>query len=257
MLRSVKDLHGFVIGATDGDIGSVKDCYFDDVSYTARYVVVETGGWLSERKVLLSPIAFRAMDWEHKRITAELTKAQVEKSPDIDTDMPVSRQHEAAYYGYYGYNPYWAGSYLWGAYPYPYLGFGPVLSPADLERERRWNWEVKERSDPHLRSSRAVTGYHIQATDGDIGHVDDYLVDDRSWAIRYMIVNTSNWWPGKKVLVAPAWIEQVDWDQSKVHVAITRAQIKNSPEYDPARPVDRTYEAQLYGHYGQPRYWGG
>ena len=103
MLRSMKDLEGFTIGATDGDIGTVKEFYFDDVSFTVRYVVVDTGGWLSERKVLLSPIAFRAMDWEHKRITAALTKVQVEKSPDIDTDKPVSRQHEVAYYGYYGY----------------------------------------------------------------------------------------------------------------------------------------------------------
>jgi hypothetical protein len=163
----MKDLHGFAIGASDGDIGTVKECYFDDVSYTVRYVVVDTGGWLSERKVLLSPIALRAMDWEHKRITAALTKAQVEKSPDIDTDKPVSRQHEAIYYGYYGYDPYWSGPYLWGASPYPFLGSGPALNAADLERERRWNWEAKERANPHLRSSRAVTGYHIQATDGD------------------------------------------------------------------------------------------
>ncbi len=256
MLRTMKDLHGFTIGASDGDIGSVKDFYFDDVSYTVRYVVVDTGGWLSGRQVLLSPIAFRAMDWEHRRITAALTKAQVEKSPDIDTEKPVSRQHEAAYYGYYGYDPYWEGSNLWGASPYPYLGPGSAPSAAELEHEGRWNWAAKDRSDPHLRSSRAVTDYYIQATDGDIGHVKDFLVDDRFWAIRYMIVDTSNWWAGKNVLVAPAWITEVDWDRSKVHVAITRARITNSPEYDPARPVERAYETQLYDHYGQPRYWG-
>ena len=255
MLRSMKDLHGFTIGATDGDIGTVKEFYFDDVSYTVRYVVVETGGWLSDRRVLLSPIAFRATDWEHQRITTGLTKAKVEKSPDIDTQKPVSRQHETAFFGYYGYGPYWEGPYLWGASPNPYLGPGPVLNPAALGREQSWNWEGRERHDPHLRSSRAVTGYHIQSTDGDIGHVEGFVVDDESWAIRYMIVDTSNWWAGKKVLVAPAWIEKVDWDQSKVHVTITRAQIENSPEYDPAQPVERAYEQQLHGHYGQPRYW--
>ena len=256
MLRRVKDLHGFKIGATDGEIGSVRDFYFDDVSFTVRYVVVETGGWLSEREVLLSPIALRVMDHEQKRITAALTQAQVEKSPGIDTDKPVSRQHEVDYHSYYGYDPYWAGSYLWGAFPFPFLGSAPAMSAADLEREQRWNWEVKGRSDPHLRSARAVTGYHIQATDGDVGHVEDFLVDDRSWAIRYMVVDTANWWPGKKVLVAPAWIEQVDWDQSKVRVAVTRAQIKESPEYDPNEAIGRPYEAQLYDHYGQPRDWG-
>ena len=255
MLRSMKDLHGFRIGATDRDIGTVKECYFDDVSYTVRYVVVDTGGWLGERKVLLSPIAFRAMDWEDKRIEAALTKAQVEKSPDIDTDKPVSRQHEILYYGYYGYTPYWDGSYLWGAYPYPYPGSRPVLSGADLERERRWNWDANDWNDPHLRSSREVTGYHIQATDGDIGHVEDLLVDDQSWKIRYMIVDTTNWWPGKKVLVAPDWISEVNWAESKVHVQLGREKIRTSPEYDPSRPVERSYEARLYGHYARPRYW--
>jgi uncharacterized protein YrrD len=252
----MKDLHGFTIGATDGDIGTVQDCYFDDMSYTVRHVVVDTGGWLLDRKVLVSPIGLRAMDWEHKRISAALTQAQVEKSPDIDTDKPVSRQHEAIYYGYYGYDPYWAGPYLWGAAPYPFLGVGPALTAADLERERRWNWQAKQRENPHLRSCRAVTGYHIQATDGDIGHIEDFLVDDHSWSVRYVIVDTSNWWAGKKVLLAPAWIEQVDWDQSKVHVAVTRAQIENAPKYDPARPIGRAYEAQLYRHYGRPHYWG-
>jgi len=255
MLRSMEDFHGFTIGATDGDVGTVKEFYFDDVSYTVRYVVVDTGGWLSDRKVLLSPIVFRGTDWEHKRITTALTKDKVEKSPDIDTDKPVSRQHETAYYGYYGYGPYWEGSYLWGATPNPYLGPGPVLNSAALEREQRFDWRAKERRDLHLRSSDAVTGYHIQSTDGDIGHVEGFLVDDQSWAIRYMIVNTSNWWAGKQVLVAPAWIERVDWEQSKVHVTITRAQIENSPEYDPARPVERAYETQLHGHYGHPPYW--
>ena len=129
MLRSMKALRGFTIRSTDGDIGTVQEGYFDDVSYTVRYVVVDTGGWLSGRKVLLSPIAVRAIDWAQKRLTAALTKAQVAKSPHIDTEKPVSRQHETAYYGYYGYTPYWAGSYLWGAYPYPYLGVGPALGP--------------------------------------------------------------------------------------------------------------------------------
>ena len=256
MLRSMKDLYGFAIGATDGDIGTISECYFDDVSYTVRYVVVDTGGWNSEQRVLLSPIAFRAMDWEHRRIAAALTKAQVEKSPDIDTHKSVSRQHETAYYAYFGYSPYWAGSYLWGASPYPYLAPGLAPTASELERERRWIGDAKERNDSHLRSSHAVTGYHIQATDGDIGHVEDYMVDDHIWAIRYMIVDTTNWWAGKKVLVAPAWIGQVDWARSKVHVTVTREQIKNSPEYDPTRPLERAYETQLYEHYGQPHYWG-
>jgi len=253
MLRSMKALHGFTVGATDGDIGTVQDSYFDDVSFTVRYLVVDTGGWLTGRKVLLSPIAVRTMDWAAKRLTAALTKAQVEQSPTIDTEKPVSRQHETAYHGYYGYTPYWAGAYLWGAYPFPIPG--RPRGAAELAREQRWDWAAKERADPHLRSARAVTGYHLQATDGDIGHVADFLVDDQAWAIRYLPVDTTNWWPGKKVLVAPAWITRVDWGTSKVHVTVTRAQIQTSPEYDPARAVDRAYEMQLHDHYGVPRYW--
>jgi hypothetical protein len=129
------------------------------------------------------------------------------------------------------------------------------MTAADLERERRWNWDANDWNDPHLRSSREVTGYHIQATDGDIGHVEDLLVDDQSWKIRYMIVDTTNWWPGKKVLVAPDWISEVNWAESKVHVQLGREKIRTSPEYDPSRPVERSYEARLYGHYARPRYW--
>ena len=256
MLWSMKALHGVTIGATDGDIGTVQECYFDDVSFTVRYVVVDTGGWLSGRKVFLSPIALREVDWGHKRFTAALTKAQVEKSPEIDTDPSVSRQHEAAYHHHYGYAPYWVGSLLWGMTPYPYLPSWRARKAADRERERRWDWEATEQSNPHLRSSQAVTGYQILGSDGEIGHVADFLVDDQSWTIRYLIIDTTHWWPGKQVLVAPAWIERVDWDTSKVHVSLTRAQIRNSPEYDPGRSVDRADEESLYGHYGGPRYWG-
>lgn len=252
MLRSMKkDLRGFAVGATDGDIGQVEECYFDDASFTVRHLVVDTGGWLGGRKVLISPMALRAIDWDGKRINAALTKAQVEKSPAIDTDRPVSRQHEVEYYSYYGYPYYWAGPYLWGAYPYPL----PLSDRAtSLEKERHWDW-AGDGGDPHLRSSAEVTGYHIAAMDGDIGHVEDFLVDDATWTIRYMIVDTRNWWPGKKVVVSPEWIERVDWSDAKVHVGVTREQIKKSPEYDPSGPVERDYETRLHDHYGRPSYW--
>ena len=251
MLRSMNDLQGFTIGAIDGDIGRVNAFYFDDTSFTVRHLVVDTSGWLTGRKVLLSPMALRAVDWDGKRIEAELTKSQVEQSPDIDTDQPVSRQQEINYYRYYGYPQYWEGSYLWGLGPYP------VVTPegAAAKYERRWEWGAKERGDPHLRSSANVIGYFIQATDGEIGHVEDFLVEDSSWAIRYMIVDTRNWWPGKKVLVSPEWIKGVDWSDSKVHVGVTQEQIKKSPEYDPSSPIERDYETRLHDYYGQPSYW--
>jgi hypothetical protein len=251
MLRSINGLRGFTIGATDGDVGRIEAFYFDDTSFTVRHLVVDASGWLTGRRVLISPRALRAIDWDGKRITAELTKSQVEQSPDIDTDQPVSRQQEINFHRYYGYPAYWEGPYLWGLGPYP------VMTPGGEapEWERRWEWGAQERGDPHLRSSGAVIGYHIEATDGEIGHVEDFLVEDSSWAIRYMIVDTRNWWPGKKVLVSPEWIERVDWGDSTVHVSVTRAQIEKSPEYDPTGPVARDYEARLHDHYRRPRYW--
>ena len=253
MLRSMNDLQGFTIGATDGDIGRVDAFYFDDTSFTVRHLVVDTGGWLTGRRVLISPMALTAIDWDAKRINAELTKSQVEQSPDIDTDKPVSRQQEINYQRYYGYPSYWEGPYLWGLGPYPVT----TSEGESGEWERRWEWGAKEPGDPHLRSSGAVIGYHIEATDGDIGHVDDFLVEDASWAIRYMIVDTRNWWPGKKVLVSPEWIESVEWSDAKVHVGLTQEQIKKSPEYDPLNPIARDYEGRLHAHYARPSYWEG
>lgn len=251
VLRSMTDLKGFTIGATDGDIGQVEAFYFDDASFTVRHLVVDTGGWLGGRKVLISPRALRDIDWDGRRINAALTKAQVEKSPNIDTDQPVSRQHEIEYYRYYGYPSYWSGPYLWGGYPFPVMS----SDQATLENERRWEWGTEESGDRHLRSSAAVIGYYIAATDGELGHVEDFLVDDATWSIRYMVVDTSNWWFGKKVLVSSEWITRVVWNESLLHVDMTREQIKNSPEYDPSGHVQREYEMKLHDHYGQPGYW--
>jgi hypothetical protein len=113
----------------------------------------------------------------------------------------------------------------------------------------------QESTDSHLRSSEAVTGYNIEAADGEIGHVNGFVVDDEAWAIRYIEVATRNWWPGKKVLVSPAWIERVSWPESKVYVGLSREGIKNGPEYVESMPITREYENRLYFHYGRPPYW--
>ena len=254
MLRSMKDLMGFTIGATDGDIGRVDAGYFDDATFTVRHLVVDTGGWLGGRKVLISPMALRDIDWPGRRIAAALTKAQVEKSPLIDTARPVSRQQEAEYHRYYGYPSYWGGPYLWGAIPYPYA-FPGQDRETSFEQERRWAREGARSGDPHLRSSAAVIGYHVAAKDGDIGHVEDFLVDEATWAIRYLVVDTRNWWFGKTVLVSAEWVTDVDWNESLLHVDLTRERIKSSPEYDHSGPVPRDYEVRLHDHYGRPGYW--
>lgn len=248
MQKSTKDLKGNTIVSTDGDIGKVDDFYFDDEDWTIRYLVADTGNWLVGRKVLLSPIAVGKADFSSGQVNVKLTKKQVEESPSIDTDKPVSRQHEAYYHDYYGYPYYWSGPYLWGSMYYPGL---PVDDQQRVDERRA---EREEAGDLHLRSAATVAGYHIEATDGDIGHVEDFIVDDESWEIRYMVVDTRNWLPGKKVLVAPRWIDRVSWEESKVYVSLTREAIENAPEYDPDA-LNREYEEKLHDHYGQPRYW--
>jgi hypothetical protein len=246
-----KRLKDFAIRATDGDLGTVDDLYFDDETWAIRYLIVDTGKWLRGRRVLISPMSVVHTDWTARRLDVELTAKQVEHSPEIDTHKPVSRQHEAAYLGYYGYPYYWGGPYLWGPafYPAGWAGSANASSEAVAERVRR------ESPDSHLRSTEAITGYHLEAADGEIGHVDGFVVDDQAWAIRYIEVATRNWLPGKKVLVSPAWIERVSWTESKVYTALAREAIKEAPEYIESRPVTRDYENRLYLHYRQPPYW--
>jgi hypothetical protein len=251
MLRNTSHLKGLVIRATDGELGTVVEFYFDDDSWAIRYLTVETGGWLGGRSVLISPYSIRAVDWEARRLDVTLTKEQVENSPNISTHLPVSRQQEAAYLGYYGYPFYWGGPKLWGSefYPSNLIPTTPsTQAVADILRER-------QTVDSHLRSSAAVNGYNIEATDGEIGHVVGFVLDEEAWAIRYMEVATRNWWPGKKVLVSPAWIERVSWADSRVCVALSREAIKLAPDYIESGPIIREYENLLHSHYGRPPYW--
>jgi PRC-barrel domain len=251
MLRNAKYLEGLVVRATDGDLGAIDQFYFDDETWAIRYLMVESSGWLGGRRVLISPISVVQVDWQAKRLDVSLTKKQVEKGPDIDTRQPVSRQREAEFLGYYGYPYYWGGPYLWGAQFYPAGLALPMTASMEAKENRIWS----ESTDFHLRSSGAVTGYHIEAADGEIGHVDGFLIDDEAWAIRYIEVATRNWWPGKRVLISPEWIERVSWAESKVYVRISREAIRNAPEYSEAVPISREYENQLYTHYGRPPYW--
>lgn len=248
MQIKIQDLKGSEIVATDGEIGKLDDFYFDDSSWTIRYLVASTGNWFVGKDVLLSPFAVAKTDSSNQQIKVNLTRAQVDASPGIDTDKPVSRQHEASYYDYYGYPYYWSGPYLWGPLYYP------QLSDTDVEIVEEERVEQKQTGDVHLRSAAKVTGYHIDASDGEIGHVEDFIIDDKTWEIRYMVVDTRNWLPGKKVLIAPRWIERVSWEDSKVYVNLSREAIESGPEYRPDA-LNRAYEGKLYEHYKRPKYW--
>ena len=248
-LQNAKNLQGFTVRATDGEIGTVTQFYFDDETWAIRYLTVDTGTWLGGRLVLISPISVIGQpDWQSKRLDVSLTRTQVENSPYADTHQPVSRQHEIAYLTYYGYRNYWDGSDLWGSAPGPAglaVGAAPVKGPKAGPSGK----------DSYLRSSQEVDGYSLEAPDGEIGHLDGFVFDDETWAIRYIAVATRNWWPGKTVLMSPAWIERISWAESKVHVEFSRETIKNAPEYVEDAPINREFENRLYSHYGRAPYW--
>jgi len=247
-------LKGLAIQATDGELGTVDQFYFDDETWGIRYLIVDTGGWLGGRRVLISPYSILHTDWQARRVDVALTKKQVENSPDVDTHLPVSRQYETDYLGYYDYPYYWGGPYLWG----PAYNPSGLNGPTTASTTRALTDRIRtESADSHLRSSDEVAGYHVGASDGEIGHVDGFVVDDESWAVRYIEVATRNWWPGKKVLVSPAWIERVSWTDSKFYTALSRAAIQGAPEYFDGVPITREYENRLYFHYGRPPYWLG
>jgi len=248
MLSKIKNLKGYSLNALDdldGKIGKVKEFYFDDRFWAIRYLVANTGSWLTGRQVLISPYALIAIFKEAKSIEVALTKDQIKNSPSLDTDKPVSRQFEDDYYQYYGWPVYWAGPHRWGDYPY-------------IERDQgQWKKsnQTEKAWDPHLRSSNEVNSYCIHASDGEIGHVEDFVLDDKDWAIRYLIINTGTWWPGNKVLISTQWIERVSWDQSKVFVNLSRETIKHSPDYTDELLLSRDYEIGLHGHYNRKGYW--
>jgi len=255
VLHSLKALNRFQVRAADGEIGQVRDGYFDDERWVVRYLVVATGGWLSGRDVLISPYSIRGIGTDDDRaVITRLTRKQVEGSPSIDTHQPISRRHEAAYLGYYGYPLYWpyATFWAWGAMPTVPAPIPPVPESPDLRVLER----AASDEDVHLRSAREVTGYNIQGSDEPVGHVDDFLFEDQTWALRYVVADTRNWLPGKRVLIATQWIRGVSWPEHTVDVDLTRAAIEASPPFDPDHLPSRDDEAELHRHYRREAYWG-
>ncbi len=245
MLRSTNEMIGYRIRASDGDLGKVKDLLFDDAAFTVRYLHVDTGRWLPGRQVLLSPESVVEPDWQERVVVVRLTRKQVEDSPDLRSDLPVSRQYEEALAEHYQWAPYWMpGSGLFSGAP-------PPPPPAVRSGDER----AQPHGDPHLRAFKEVKGYEIRARDERIGHLGDLIVDTDGWSLRYLVVDTGNWLPGRKVLVSPAWVLRVDWVEGQVGVDLTAEQVRNSPPYDPSAPVNREYEIVLHDFYGRRTYW--
>lgn len=250
-LRSLNHLCGYAITAIDGEFGKVHDFLFDDVSWTVRYVVADTARWLPGRQVLLAPAAVGHPDWLGHRVPVNLTKEQISGSPPVEKDEPMSRQLEGKLARYYGWPLYWMEDLGGMAIPEAVADTGVNPDKPTIERRKR----IEAAEHAHIRSIREVKGYHVEARDGAVGHVDDFIVEEETWAIRYVVVDTHNWVPGKRVLLPPSAFEKVSWSESNVHVPLTREQVKNSPPFDPSAPINHEYETRLYDYYGRPAYW--
>lgn len=247
MKRSLNELIGYTIKAQDGEIGTVGDFYFDDHKWKIRYMIVDTGTWFAGDKVLISPVALDGPDWESKTFNVNLTKEQIQNSPSIDTDKPVSRQNEMDLHGYYGWPMYWGASMYGGLEMGMGLPGAPIITGEKTEPPYN-----EPKGDSHLRSVNQVTGYNIHASDGLIGHIVDFMVDDHKWKINYLLADLRTWLPGKKVLLSPKWIKEVSWEESQVFVDMTKDSIKQSPAFDPSKPVSLDFEGELHDYYGKP-----
>ncbi|MBE0669225.1 MAG: PRC-barrel domain-containing protein [Anaerolineales bacterium] len=248
MLRSIKELLGYELMATDGEIGKVNDCLFSDDDWFIRYLVVDTGPWIFGRKVLIATDSLRQPVWASKTFPVNLTREEVKNSPDIDLAKPVSRIHEEQLRSYYNWPGYWGMSHS--------ISSGPIYMPSNLFDQRKGKPEPAPEEQSHLRSSSALLDYRVFATDGETGEVSDFIMDDEIWKFRYMVTDTSGKLDqDKEVLIALEWINSIKVATRDIEIDLTLEAIRFSPEFDPTIPVNRQYEEVLYDYHGKPKFW--
>jgi uncharacterized protein YrrD len=228
MFQSIKKLYRETLRALDGEIGHVNDFYFDDKTWAVRYLVADTSSWISGRLVLLAPHAFGNLDQNRSFLLVNLTRQQIESSPPIESHKPVSRQYEYDYYSYYAWPSYWMGEGIWGPNAFPIAQ--PPPSPLPIEVAGKSD-NARNVNDPHLRSTHAVTGYHLQTSEETIGHVTDFMMDDKSWAICHLVVKTGTWFSGKEIVISPSHVDRINYEDSKVFVNLTKEAILQAPEF--------------------------
>jgi sporulation protein YlmC with PRC-barrel domain len=230
MRHNINSIIGYRMEGTDGEIGKVKEFYFDDKTWKIRYLIIKTGNRLTGRKALISPQALLVPDWEEEVFPINLTKEQIKNSPDIDTDKPVSRQQELELYGHYLWQPYWGSDFYAGGSIWNNTYQNPVIDEKIVKEVGSKNKQSNEY--PHLRSTQSISGYHIHANDGDIGHLKDFIIDDQTWLITDLVIDTHNRLGGKKVLIPIRHIKEIQWDNFKIITDISKAFIKDCPLFN-------------------------
>ncbi len=256
MTRTIQQLRSLHLAASDGEVGKVQDIYFDDAHWQVRYLVVRTGSWLTERDVLIAPHALGEIDPQSGAIAVHLTREQVRNAPPIETDKPISRQYEERLHESYQWQPYWG---VPGGMMLPPPGIAPPQAfapPPKVTDELRLDASDSPQRNHRLRSSAELfSGYTVHAQDGEIGRVEDLVVDASDWTVRYLVIHTGVWFLGKDALLAPSWIERISYESAEIFVNLPRAVIKDAPEYDSKAPLSRAFEQRLCGHYGRKGYW--
>ena len=237
-LNSFTGFKGFRMGATDGEIGIIKEIYFDDLTWTVRYLIVKAGNFLQGKLTLISTQALLAPDWENELFPTNLTMDQIKNGPDIDTDKPVYRQQETKLYDHFPWDIYWG------------IGLIPLEDSVEMALSEKINQGNTE-SDPHLRSSDKITGYVLRVADGELGQVDDFIIDTDSWKITFVVVKTGTWFSDKKILLPIAWISEIDWLASSITVEATVEDVQQCAEFDPYAPVNEVYEKVLRDYSGR------
>jgi hypothetical protein len=263
MLFAASGLVGCAVHAGDGEVGVVKNFLFDDQTWKIRWMAVNVGAWLpGSRVAYIQPSAIEPFALPPKprlpmmsssealTVGVNLTRGQVEAGPHAHQDDPVTRDMEGLLYDYYGWDPYWGASHFGGAVS------SDVESQIVEGAARR---AVEAKTPPldgvdHLHGATEFKGYYIHATDGDIGHVESLLADDANWDIRYLVVATRNWWPGKIVQLSPYAVQAIDWYGERVNMNVTRDQVQSAPVWDPLAMTDKLSEDALHRHFGWPGY---
>ncbi len=257
MLATITELSDYTLEATDGEIGFIDELYFQEEEWQIRYLVIGLGNWFTRQHVLLVPGVIDRLNMDLEKVNFKLTREQIKNSPDVLSQLPVSREKELALHRYYQWQPYWMGHAADGISYGTHAVWPEAVTDVEDESEQAHEaqvalaelGDVESKAGPFsLRSTNEVTGYYIRAVDGEIGHIDDFVIDLRNWRIRYLVVDTRNWLPGRRVLVASDWIQKIDWQNAEVSVSLTKESVEKSPEYDPSA-LDDDYEAKLEKHY--------